>query len=488
MIIVGAGLGGLALALRAAHAGWKVQVFDKYHSPGGKMNRLEQQGFTFDTGPSLITMPDIFLALFDECEVDRSHLQFRRLLPLTLYRYHDGTAIAYPSSLPELFTLLERLEPDGGEGFWRLLATGAMLMELSRHTFFKTSPSELPARTELKGMLSALRWLPLRYAWGNYWRIVERHITSAYLQRIFLRYPTYVGSSPYRSPATLIIIPYLEFAFGGWYIEGGLYRIVETILAALQRYGAEVVCRTNVRRIVHQNGKVVGVELEGGDIASADVVVFNGDATTIDSLLGRSEGLKPKAERSLSGVVALVGLASKLSEDVYHHTIAFSPDYRQEFAELFDEKRFPTNPTVYLNVTSKTDPTTAPPGGETLFIMANAPAIVGASWRSHEAMLWDRIMATLARCGIDIPESQITVRHILTPEDFEHRYAMPGGSIYGWASHSYRTAFFRPPLRDRSIRGLYYVGGSTHPGGGTPMVLHSANLVYQLICRYEFAS
>lgn len=112
-------------------------------------------------------------------------------------------------------------------------------------------------------MLSALRWLPLRYAWGNYWRTVERHITSAYLQRIFLRYPTYVGSSPYRSPATLIIIPYLEFAFGGWYIEGGLYRIVETILAALQRYGAEVVCRTNVRRIVHQNGKVVGVELEG---------------------------------------------------------------------------------------------------------------------------------------------------------------------------------------------------------------------------------
>ncbi len=488
MIIVGAGLGGLALALRAAHAGWKVQVFEKFHSPGGKMNRLEQQGHTFDTGPSLITMPDIFLALFDECEVDRSHLQFRRLLPLTLYRYHDGTALAYPSSLPELFALLEQLEPDGGEGFWRLLATGALLMELSRHTFFKTSPRELPTRIELREMLTAFRWMPLRYAWGNYSRTVERYITSTYLQRIFLRYPTYVGSSPYRSPATLLIIPYLEFAFGGWYIEGGLYRIVETILAALKRYEAQVVCGANVRRIIHKDGKVVGVELEGGDIDFADVVVFNGDATVIDNLLGMSQGRMSKGERSLSGVVALVGLSCKLPEDVYHHTIAFSPDYKREFTELFDEKRFPTNPTVYLNVTSKTDPSSAPPGGETLFIMANAPAIEGTSWRSHQAMLWDRMMTTLARCGIDIPESQITVCHLVTPEDFEHRYAMPGGSIYGWASHSYRTAFFRPPLRDRMIRGLYYVGGSTHPGGGTPMVLQSANLVYQLICRYEAAS
>jgi phytoene desaturase len=140
---------------------------------------------------------------------------------------------------------------------------------------------------------------------------------------------------------------------------------------------------------------------------------------------------------------------------------------------------------VYLNVTSKTDPSTAPPGGETLFIMANAPAIDGAKWRHLEPMLWERICRTLSRCRIEIPESHIAVRLALTPEDFEQRYAMPGGSIYGLASHSYRTAFVRPPLRDRRIGGLYYVGGSTHPGGGTPMVLISAKLVFNLMQRYE---
>lgn len=485
LVVVGAGLGGLALALRAASAGWSVHVVERYRSPGGKMNRLVKQGYTFDTGPSLITLPEVFTALFNECRVDRSQLQFHRLLPLTLYRFSDGNAIAYPSSLAEISQTLERLESDKGRGFWRLIATGAQLMELSRRTFFRTAPRELPVASEAIEMLSALRWMPLRNAWGNYARTIEKNLSSHYIQRIFLRYPTYVGSSPYRCPATLLVIPYLEFALGGWYLVGGLYRIVELIVAALGAKGARISTGMNVRRIVHRNGRVRGVELDSGDILEADVVAFNGDATVADRLLDSSQRRQKHRERSMSGVVFLLGLKSRLPGDVFHHTIAFSADYRREFTELFEKRIFPTDPTVYLNVTSKSDPSTAIPGGETLFIMANAPAIDGAKWRHLEPMLWERICSTLSRCGIDIPESQIAVRYVLTPEDFEENYAMPGGSIYGWASHAYRTAFLRPPLRDRRIRGLYYVGGSTHPGGGTPMVLISAKLVFNLMQRYE---
>ncbi|GIV56031.1 MAG: phytoene desaturase [Candidatus Kapaibacterium sp.] len=485
LIVVGAGLGGLALALRAASAGWSVHVVERYRTPGGKMNRLVQDGYTFDTGPSLITLPEIFTGLFDECHVDRSELKFHRLLPLTLYRFSDGSSIAYPSSLADLAQTLEKFESDKGRGFWRLISTGAKLMELSRRTFFRTTPRELPSVSEALQMLSALRWMPIRNAWGNYANAVERNLASHYLQRIFLRYPTYVGSSPYRCPATLLVVPYLEFALGGWYPEGGLYRIVELIVDALCARGAIISTSTHVRRILHRNGRVYGVELECGDVLEADVVAFNGDATVAHQLLGSGQPALKRIERSMSGVVFLVGLKSRLPEDVFHHTIAFSHDYRKEFAELFDERKFPTDPTVYLNVTSKTDPATAPPGGETLFIMANAPAIDGAKWRHLEPMLWERICRTLSRCGIEIPESQIAVRLALTPEDFEQRYAMPGGSIYGWASHSYRTAFVRPPLRDRRIQGLYYVGGSTHPGGGTPMVLISAKLVFNLMQRHE---
>ncbi len=484
IVIVGAGLGGLALALRASSKGWNVHILERSNTVGGKMNCLEQSGFRFDTGPSLITLPHVFIELFEQCGVEHDDLCFRRLQPLTQYRFADGQQIEYPGTLPDLASLVERLEPDGGRGYWRLMTTAAKLYELSQRTFFQSVPTELPTAKQLLAMLGSLRWFPVRNAWGNYAQTVERNITSPYLRQIFHRYPTYVGSSPYRSPATLLVIPYLEFAFGGWYVEGGLYRIVESILKALQQRGVVVKTSSAVTKLLHKDGKVVGVQTAAGDVVEADIVVYNGDATSVNELLGMPP-LSPLPERSMSGVVFLIGLRKRLSEDVHHHTIAFSSDYRREFDEIFEQKTFPREPTVYLNVTSKTDPTTAPTGCETLFVMANAPALDGKPWDQDVPMVWERICSVLERRGIAIAESEIVVQAVWTPEQFERVYGMPGGSIYGLASHSYRTAFLRPALRHRRIRGLYFVGGSTHPGGGTPMVVLSSKLVMNLIERYE---
>ncbi|MCX7929315.1 MAG: phytoene desaturase family protein [Chlorobi bacterium] len=487
LIVVGAGLGGLSLALRAVSAGWQVTVLERSHQAGGKMNILAQDGYRFDTGPSLITLPHVFRQMFEECGVGTGSLRFRRLQPLTQYRFPDGERITYPDKLPAIASMLERLEPDGGRGYWRLMATAAKLFELSQRTFFQSSPFELPTSRQLQALVRSLRWFPLRNAWGNYSRTVERHIHSSYIRQIFNRYPTFVGSSPYRSPATLLVIPYLEFAHGGWYVDGGLYRIIETILGALRERGVMIATNADVVSIIERNRRVRGVCLASGDVVEADVVAFNGDATRAHTLLGMPP--PPRLpERSMSGVVFLIGLRRQLPADVFHHTIAFSTDYRREFVELFDRMEFPSEPTVYLNVTSKTDSTTAPPSGETLFVMANAPAVEGRQWEHAIPMLWERMMRVLERSGIHIVESDIAVRSVWTPEHFERTYGMPGGSIYGFASHSYRTAFLRHPLRDRNVRGLYYVGGSTHPGGGTPMVVLSSKLVFDLIKRHEMDS
>jgi phytoene desaturase len=488
LIVVGAGLGGLSLALRASHAGWDVTVFERSSTPGGKMNYYESDGFRFDTGPSLITLPQVFLQLFEECEVPHEHLRFHRLQPLTQYRFADGSRIEYPDTLPGLSSMLEHHEPDGGKGFWQLLATAAKLFELSEQTFFRTVPTELPSGAELRALLRSLRWFPLRHAWGNYAKTVARLIHSPQLRQIFYRYPTYVGSSPYHSPATLLVIPYLELMHGGWYPEGGLYQIVKTIVGALGQRGVAIHTNAEVRAIVHRNGRVEGVQLASGDVISGDVVVFNGDVTTADGLLGFSQRGSDRRVRSMSGVVFLLGLRRRLPDDVFHHTIAFSSDYRREFDELFERGEFPTEPTVYLNVTSKTDRSTAPEGCETLFVMANAPALDGTRWEDAIPMLWERMATVLHARGIPIDDSDIVVRSVWTPETFERVYGMPGGSIYGLASHSYRTAFLRPSMRDRRVRGVYYVGGSTHPGGGTPMVVLSSKLVYNLIERYELGS
>jgi phytoene desaturase len=222
---------------------------------------------------------------------------------------------------------------------------------------------------------------------------------------------------------------------------------------------------------------------------AADVVVMNGDASGAPVLLGeeRAEPLPP-SERSLSGLIFLLGVGRKLPE-LRHHTVYFSSDYRREFDELFKERRFPDDPTVYVSAPSRSDRSLAPAEGETLFIMANAPAGGDADeWNEERiAEARRRVFARLGRGGFPEIETDVMVSDVWTPRRIARRYAAPGGAIYGTHSHGWRHAFLRPPNKDARYEGLYYVGGSAHPGGGTPTVLLSAKITSELIERYELA-
>lgn len=482
-VVIGAGLGGLAAALRLAASGWRVTVCEKGERPGGKMNRWTCDGFTFDTGPSLITMPwvfrDCFAAVGERLE---DHVDLVSLRPIMEAVFADGTRFVYSNAMPEWTETLRNLEPRDLEGFYRLMRLGARIFELSKETFFRNTPT---ARPDLRA-LKAMRHFPLRRAWGQYDRAVRAHVRSPYLRQLFNRYPTYVGSSPYASPATLLVIPYIEFAFGGWYVKGGLYAIVEALSRICTARGVNVRTHSCVDRIRTSGRKVTGVVLATGESIRADAVILNGDAASRNQLLGCSRTCNHTDDRSMSGVVLLMGVRKRPAQ-MHHHTVFFSTDYRREFEEIFRRREFPNEPTVYVSAPSLVDRSLVPGGEEALFIMANAPATGEEDWSLRGAAARERMLSVLRRGGLALERENIAVEQSWTPETFAQRYGMPGGAIYGTHSHGWRRAFLRPPNKDRSISGLYYVGGSTHPGGGTPTVLLSAKITSDLVVRYERA-
>ncbi len=449
-IVIGAGLGGLATALRLQCAGFQCTVLEAGSSPGGKMNRLQKGGFTFDTGPSLITMPWVFEDLFQSAGSRlEDHAQLIPLDPIADYRFEDGTRFEYTSHLPAWLATLKRIAPRDTTGFFEFMSLGARLFSVSRETFFKQSPFERPVPPSWRTLAD----LPLRHGWGNYRNTVNHFFQSPHLRELYARYPTYVGSSPDHCPATLAVIPYVEFAFGGYAVKGGLYRIVEGIVALARVRGVELRLNSPVARIVTEKGKAKGVELESGERLAADVVIMNGDHAATPQLLGHPA--PPLRHRSLSGFVMLFGLNRPLN--VHQHTVCFTS------AEM-----------VYVN---------APEGANTLFVMANAPPI-GKQWdEAMTAAARARVFDSLRRAGFPDFTSDIAVSDIWTPARFEADYRMPSGSIYGTDSHGWRNAFLRPPNKNRAVQGLYHAGGSTHPGGGTPTVLMSAEITSRLIAQ-----
>jgi phytoene desaturase len=481
-VIIGGGLGGLATALRLAANEWDVTVCEQGATLGGKMNRWEKDGFRFDTGPSLITMKWVFADLFRAVgsSID-DHLQFVQTQPLAEYVYDDGARFTYSSSLPEWLKAIAQLEPRDVDGFLRFMQLGARLFELSQETFLRRAPQAPPDLRSLR----ALRHLPLRHGWGNYHKTVAAHFRSPHLRQLFDCYPTYVGSSPYRSPATLAVIPYIEYAFGGWHIKGGLYRLVETLTMLARHLQVTLHTEARVDRILHEAKRVKGVVLANGQKLEADVVVMNGDASLTRAMLGYKPEPVNSVDRSLSGLVFLVGVKRDLPE-IAQHSIFFGADYKREFSQLFDDRRFPDDPTVYVSAPSRSDRSLVPGDGETLFIMANAPANDGDLWTDADIeRARERVFGRLQKGGFPELGPDTSVHDVWTPRRIGQRYLMPGGAIYGLNSHGWRHAFLRPPNKDHRVGGLYQVGGSSHPGGGTPTVLISAQITCELIEKYS---
>ncbi|HEY8562315.1 MAG TPA: phytoene desaturase family protein [Pyrinomonadaceae bacterium] len=476
VIIIGAGLGGLAAACRLAKAGFAVTVLEKNATIGGKVNTVEAAGYKFDTGASLLTMRRVVEDLFEFCgRRAEDYLKIAPLDPICRYFWADGTRFDASPDIERTTGEIEKIEPRDVAGFRRYLEDSRRKYEIAERTFLAKSLNELPSLLKPEYLPDLLKISSLK--------TLDRHnaayFKSPKMRQLFNRFATYNGSSPYQTPATFALIPYVEFGLGAWYVRGGMYEIPRALERLATELGVRVFTSSEVEEIVVENKKAVGVRV-AGEVFGADFVVSNADAVeTYRNLLPVKKF--QNREPSCSGFVLLLGARRKYQQ-LAHHNIFFADDYRAEFDAIFKEKVPAPAPTIYVCATSRTDESQAPPGRENLFVLVNAPyTSARVDWEREKQGYRDLIVKKLESFGLEDLESAIEVERVITPEDFEKKYRANRGSIYGISSNGIFSAFMRVPNRSREIENLYFAGGATHPGGGIPLVLLSGKMAAQMI-------
>jgi phytoene desaturase len=492
VIVVGAGVGGLAAAIRLAALGHRVRVFERLERVGGKLNLLELDGFRFDTGPSLVTLPWVFEDLFAAAGQQLSdHLELVRLEPICKYHFADGSGFDAFSDMPRMMSSLEAFSRGAGEDFNAFFGHAARAWRGSRKPFLESAISS-PWDFVKNGVpwtdLMALLPIP------NLHGLATRFFRDSRMRQFVGRYATYTGSSPFLAPGTLSTVLYSEYAFGAWYIKGGLYRLAVKLEELARKLGVQFEFGAGVKKILTLNVaaspqpvfKVEGVELEDGRKFPSDAVICNADAASLygDLLEPRIDPSVAKLEPSLSGFVMLLGLEGQ-SEHLEHHNMFFSADYPLEFRQIFKELLPASDPSIYVSISSKSDATQAPLGMENWFVLVNAPSTGRVNWSAQSEAYSNLILEKLAGYGVDVRE-RIRVKHVMTPDDLEKRYRTFRGGIYGTSSNTVNSAFLRPQNRAKNVHGLYLASGSAHPGGGLPLVMLSGKLAVEMLVRDFF--
>lgn len=480
IIIIGAGLGGLSAACRLAKAGFSVSVLEKNETIGGKVNIVEADGYKFDTGASLLTMRHVLEDLFKFCgKRIEDYLEILPLEPICRYFWTDGTTFDASQNIEKTESEIAKLEPQDVENFRRYLADSRQKYEISERTFLAKSLNDLPSLLTPKNLPDLLRISTLKTLDKHN----AQHFKSEKLRQLFNRFATYNGSSPYQTPATFALIPYVEFGLGAWYVRGGMYQIPRALERLAAESGVKIYTESEVEKIVVENGKAVGVKV-GGEVFAADAIVSNADAIETYRELLPIENRKIEArEPSCSGFVLLLGTRKKFDQ-LAHHNIFFSDDYKAEFDAIFKEKIPAPNPTIYICATSRTDKTQSPEGHENLFVLINAPYTnAKVDWEKEKQNYRDLIIEKLESFGLEGLNDAIDFEQIITPSDFETKYRANKGSIYGISSNGIFSAFLRVPNKAKDVENLYFAGGATHPGGGIPLVLLSGKMTAEMIMR-----
>ncbi len=438
------------------------------------------------------------------------HLSVRRLDPIARFAWADGTSLELRGGAADLEREIARLAPGDVEGWRRFAARGKEIWDLSAELFLYHAPEQVLSG-KLNGgaaaaaggaarLSSAWQMLSVPFKIGmfsNFAKLVDRHVASPKLREVLYQYATYSGASPFRAPATLAVIPHAELHFGGWYIEGGMYRLAEALERVARKLGVEIRTGQRVVQIVTKGAAkgtcVSAVALASGDYVFADAVVANSDVIyTYGELIAAADrphyqdAKLAKIEAGGSGMVLLLGIEGTYPQ-LAHHNKFMPADYRSDLTTMFETHTVPDDPCIYACATTRTDPTQAPDGCENLFVLASAPALDDANsldWAAEGPRYRDQLVRTLEeRWGLTDLSRRIVVERRITPRDLASLYNANRGSIYGIGSNSRKNAFLRPPNRDKRIKGLYFAGGATHPGGGLPLVALSGKIVSELVAE-----
>jgi phytoene desaturase len=483
-------MGSLAAAIRLGASGFDVEVFEKNAQLGGRMGRLEENGFTFDTGPSLLLMTDTYRELFNFAGRDLD--DYVRLIPLDgQYRvnFGDGDTLTIRRALPELIKELERIEPGVTPRFYRFLEDACRKYRTGRSEFVER---DFEGARDFFGLRN-IRLLLRTRALNNYYRSVSKFFRTEKLRQAFSLQTMYLGLSPFRAPAVYSLLPYTELAEDGlWFPQGGMYALIEAMESLATELGVRFHLGSPVEEVVVAKGRARGVRVDGDEI-EADAVLVGADLPYAyrELLAGSADGdfklrRREKLEYTASAFMLYLGIDRRL-EGMLHHNFYLSKHYRENFEAIFRDRRLPDDPSFYAVVPSRTEPGMAPPGMEGLFVLVPVPHLGGeVDWERDGAAFKERVYELLReRCGIE--RGWVVFERERTPLDWRADYNLEEGAAFGIGHGILQVGYFRPPMVSRSVNNLYFVGASTRPGTGVPLVTIGARLVADRIKREAHA-
>ncbi len=483
VVIIGAGVGGLASAALLAKDGYDVTVIEKNEQPGGRASLLEIDGFCFDMGPSWYLMPDVYERFFQAMGATTAdYLQLTRLAPhYRIFFDADGSAVDITGDLDKDKALFEQIEPGSAAQFDRYLAEGKTKYDVSVESILYrniTSPRDFMA----KDIRDKGRDLNLFASMQNY---VGRFFHTLKMQQIIQYTLVFLGGIPRNTPALYSLMSHVDFNLGVWYPEGGMYAVTRALVALGEKYRVRYVYNQPVTRLELQNGRVTTVHTND-HAYNADWVISNADYQHTESLIPdrrkRQYGDRFWRRKALapSAFILYLGVRGGVPELV-HHNLVFSRDWDRHFRELSDRPAWPELPSLYVCAPSKTDSHVAPPGDENLFVLVPVAAGLTEDATSREAYA-DHILDYIERSMSIYIKDRLIVKQIFSVSDFQKRYNSQRGTALGLAHTLWQSSLFRPTNKSRRVPNLFFVGANTNPGIGVPMCLISAHLAHDRLC------
>ena len=488
-IVIGAGLGGIALAARLAKSGYQVTLLEKNSRPGGRMGLLEGNGFRFDTGATLFLMPDIFAETYAAIgERMEDHLDLVRLDPTYRVHFHDKMTFDLTADLNSMCRQLDAIEPGAFQAFLRFMSEGYQHYHLSlKHFVGRNFTSWL--------QYFSLRNIPLIFrvkALIKHYKNTSRYFSDPRLRALFSFQNMYLGLSPYDAMATYSLLQYSELADGVWFPRGGMYKVIDSLTAICQGLGVKFKYESPVSSIDVEGSQAKGVTLEDGGSLTADIVIANADLPYVYSELlpddGMAKGLRNK-KYSSSAIMFYWGIKGDRSPLLHHHNVFLADHrYRDSFDQIFHDLTLPDEPSFYVCAPGRTDPDFAPSDGDSLLVLVPVGHIDDEgkqNWTEMKAKARTTVLSKLSSLGLTDLDSSIVFEETIGPEDYLRNLNLAKGSAFGLSHNFLQVGYLRPHNRHKTYKNLYFVGASTHPGTGLPMVLISARLVAELILKEQ---
>ncbi len=476
VIVIGAGLGGIAAAITLRAAGFDVEMYEKNDKVGGKLNVLKKEGFSFDLGPSILILPQFFRSIFERAGKNMDdYVELQEVVPQWRTFFEDGTVIDLYSDIRLIEKELAKFGEENVKGFYKFLEYSKRLYHFTDETYFRGAADSIKDMSGAGGFWRIQRGTdyPFSVAQGVAARVKEPH------WRVLLDYfIKYVGSSAYDAPAVLNLMLYSQLAYGLWYVKGGMYNLAEGFRRCMDEIGVKVHLNSEVEAIESRGRQVKAIRLKDEtEEIEADIIVSNMEVIpTYKRLMKKDSGFMKnyeKYEPACSGLVVHVGVDCEYPQ-LRHHDFYFSGDEKKLFKTIFRHKRLPDDPSVYMVAPTKSDKSLAPPGHEIIKMLPHIPYIQDDPFTASDYDRFkERLYDKLERMGLEDLRKHIVVEDVLTPEDIRRMYYTNRGAIYGVVSHRFKNMGFKAPKESEEYENLYFAGGSVNPGPGMPMVLLS---------------